>query len=170
MPHRPLINGYDFAAAGAKLRGTWAIGDFQRLRDRLASADGTIEYSAEGVHDMLGRPALRLRLNGILQLMCQRCLKALDFPVSVDTTLVLARSEGEIDSLPDDAEEPDRIVAGEAMQVGELLEDELLLAVPYAPRHERCDTQGKPRTGGASSPFSELKSMLGTGGARQRKT
>lgn len=169
MPHRPVIDGYDFAAAGATLRGTWAIGDFPRLRDKLASSAGTIDYEVEGVQDELGRAALRVTLKGTLRLACQRCLEPLDFAVSIDTTLVLAHSEAEIEALPDDASEPERIVGGEEMVVGELLEDELLLAVPYAPRHERCEAQGSLATGGAGSPFADLRSLLGAAGARRRR-
>jgi len=169
MPHRPVIDGYDFAVAGATLRGTWAVGDFPRLRDKLASSSGTIDYKVEGVHDGLGRAALRVTMHGTLQLMCQRCLEPLVFAVSVDSTLVLARSEAEIEALPDDANEPERIVGGKEMPVGELLEDELLLAVPYAPRHERCEAQGSLATDGAGSPFADLRSLLGAAGARRRR-
>jgi uncharacterized protein len=169
MPHRPVIDGYDFAAAGATLRGTWAVGDFPRLRDKVASSAGMIDYKVEGVHDELGRAALRVTINGTLQLTCQRCLEPLDFAVRVDTTLVLARSEAEIEALPDDASEPERVVAGKEMPVGEMLEDELLLAVPYAPRHERCEALGKSATEGADSPFADLKSLLGAAGTRRQR-
>ena len=63
--------------------------------------------------------------------------------------------------------EPERVVAGKDMPVGEMLEDELLLAVPYAPRHERCEALGKSATEGADSPFADLKSLLGAAGARR---
>jgi uncharacterized protein len=169
MPHRPLIDGYDFAATGATLRGTWAIADFPRLRDKLASETGMIDYSVEGVRDALGRAALRLRMAGALRLTCQRCLGQLDFPLDVDTTLVLAHSESEIEALPDDVGQPERIVASKEMRIVEMLEDELLLAVPYAPRHECCEVQGSLGDGGASSPFADIKSLLGAGGARRRK-
>ena len=169
MPHRPVIDGYDFAAAGATLRGTWAVEDFPRLRDKLATSIGAIDYKVEGVHDELGRAALRVTMDGRLRLTCQRCLEPLDFAVRVDATLVLARSEAEIEVLADDASEPERIVGGKEMSVGELLEDELLLAVPYAPRHERCEAQGSLATGGAGSPFADLRSLLGAAGARRRR-
>ncbi|HXZ50841.1 MAG TPA: YceD family protein [Burkholderiales bacterium] len=169
MPHRPVIDGYDFATAGATLRGTWAIGDFPRLRDKLASSTGAIDYKVEGVRDDLGRAALRVTIEGALRLTCQRCLEPLDFAVSVDTTLVLAHTEAEMEALPDDASEPERIVGGKEMPVGELLEDELLLAVPYAPRHERCEARGSLATGGAGSPFADLKGLLGAAGTRRRR-
>ncbi len=169
MSHRPVIDGYDFAATGATLRGTWEIGDFPRLRDKLATDAGLIDYSLEGVHDALGRAALRLRMAGALRLTCQRCLGPLDFAVELDTTLVLAHSESEIEALPDDVQQPERIVASKEMRIGEMLEDELLLAVPYAPRHERCEVRGSLGGGGTRSPFADIKSRLGAGCARRRK-
>jgi ribosomal protein L32 len=59
----------------------------------------------------------------------------------VDATrlLVLAATQAEIDAEPADAHAPDRVVAAKEMAVRELVEDELILALPYAPRHEDCE-------------------------------
>ena len=160
MSHQPLIDGFEFAAAGAIQQGVWAVGDFPRLRDMLASDAGEIRYEIEGVHDARGRPALRVKVRGVLQLRCQRCLEPMRFEVDSDEILVLAATQAEIDAEPADAQSPDRVVASEEMHVRDLLEDELILAMPYAPRHEGCevgaDAQGDERI----SPFAGLRGML----------
>ena len=162
MPHRPVIDGYDFAASRACLSGVWPIGDFARLSPLLSSQAGTVEYSLEGMPDAKDGPALHLRIRGVLQLGCQRCLAPLEFPLRIHAVLVLARSQAEIDALPVEAEGPDWMVASKAMEVHELLEDELLLAVPYAPRHEHCAAQARAGAGSPASPFANLRGMLGT--------
>jgi uncharacterized protein len=164
MPHQqPVIDGFEFASAGASREGDWPLGDFPRLRDLLASDAGEVHYSVEGVRDERGRPGLRVRVDGTLPLRCQRCLEALPFAVQTDETLVLAGSQAEIDAEPADANAADRVVAGKEMPVRDLIEDELILAVPYAPRHEACLAQGpaleQPQDE-KISPFAGLRGLM----------
>lgn len=160
MSHQPVIDGFEFAAAGAMQQGVWPVRDFPRLRDMLASDAGDVRYAIEGVCDARGRPALRVKVSGALQLRCQRCLEALVFEVDTDETLVLAATQAEIDAEPADARAPDPVLAGEEMPVRDLLEDELILALPYAPRHERCAGAAEPRVDERISPFAGLRGML----------
>ena len=91
MPHQqPVIDGFEFASAGASKQGVWPLGDFPRLRDVLASDAGEVAYELEGVRDGRDRPSLRVRVRGALQLRCQRCLEAMPFQADTDETLVLA--------------------------------------------------------------------------------
>ncbi len=166
MSHQPVIDGFDFAAAGATLRGTLPVGDLARLRDVLASTSGALGYAVTGMRDEQERPALHVRIDGTLRLVCQRCLGALEYPVSVDSVLVLAASQRDIDREPVEVQGPDRIVGSREMRVPELLEDELLLAVPIVPKHERCAARSETKDVERRSPFEELRGMLG---AKRRK-
>ncbi|MDA8108162.1 MAG: DUF177 domain-containing protein [Betaproteobacteria bacterium] len=173
MPHQPVIDALEFARAGASLRGTCPVAEFPRVRDELFADSGALEYELHGERDAQGRPALRLRVRGALQLVCQRCLGAVELPVDIDATLVLAASQGEIDGEPLTVESPDRVLAGKSLPVRELIEDELLLAVPYAPRHTQCELRGPAGREARQSPFVKLGALLGdreTGhGKRGRK-
>jgi uncharacterized protein len=160
MPHQPTIDGFEFASAGATQQGVWPLKDFARLRDVLASDAGEVAYEISGVHDERGRPGLRLKVSGTLMLRCQRCLEAMAFEVKTDETLVLASTLAEIHDEPADANAPDRVVAGKEMAVRELIEDELILALPYAPRHDSC-TAG--RAGDREEkilPFAGLRGLM----------
>ena len=160
MPQpQPVIDGFEFASAGASLRGALPIRDFPRLHDLLAGHDGEVAYEVEGVRDARGRPALRLMLRGKLALRCQRCLDALAFEVRADEVLVLAGTQAEIDAEPADAHAADRVVAAKEMPVRELVEDELILALPYAPRHEGCEATPTEREV-TTSPFAGLRGMM----------
>lgn len=160
MPHQPVIDGFEFASAGATQEGVWPLSDFQRLRDMLASEEGEVAYRLQGTRDELGRPALRLQVEGTLQLRCQRCLEPLRFEVKAQDLLVLAATLSEIHAEPADANAPDRIVAGKEMPVRDLVEDELILALPYAPRHESCAPRAAEQDQAGGSPFASLRGLM----------
>ena len=46
------------------------------------------------------------------------------------------------------------------MPVRELIEDEVILAVPYAPRHESCSARPSQDADGKTSPFAGLRGLL----------
>ena len=160
MPHQPVIDGFEFASAGAIQQGVWPLKDFQRLRDMLASEAGEVTYRVQGTRDERGRPALQVKVEGTLQLRCQRCLEPLPFEVKVEDLLVLAATLSEIHAEPADAYAPDRIVAGKEMPVRELIEDELILALPYAPRHGGCAPGAAAREERGNSPFASLRGLM----------
>jgi len=168
MSHQPVIDGLEFARARSRLKGAWPVAEFPRLRDVLRSDAGSLSYELQGEPEMQGRPALRLRVEGALQLNCQRCLGALEFPVRIDVVLRLALSQEEADAEPLDADGPDCIVAGREMAVRAMVEDEVLLAIPIAPRHGSCADGERMEAGDATDaraakqmPFAGLRGLIG---------
>ena len=160
MPRQPVIDGLEFAKCGSTLQGAWPIAGLSRLVDALRADDGTLQYELQGMPQEQGYPALRLRVGGILQLVCQRCMGALEFPLHIDVSLQLAATQAALDAEPLDAEGPERIVAGREMQVRDLVEDEVLLAIPLAPRHEACAGR-QARVGSVErSPFAGLRGLV----------
>jgi uncharacterized protein len=166
MSHQPVIDGLEFAKAASRLQGAWPVGEFLRLRDALRSSEGTVRYELQGVPQEQGRPALHLKVQGELHLTCQRCLAALEFPLRVETSLRLAATQAEVDAEPLEADGPECIVAGKEMAVQALVEDEVLLAIPIAPRHEHCaagaklaaESQGAARA--RQTPFAGLRGLM----------
>jgi len=162
VPRRrfPLIDGFEFAAAGATQQGAWPVGEFPRLRELLHDESGTVRYELRGAIDAHGRHSLALRVTGTLRLRCRRCLEAVEVPVRELAVLWLASSQAEIDAQPVAADGDDGVVASREMAVRDLVEDELLLALPYAPRHEDCSAQGSVAPEGRQRPFEGLRGML----------
>lgn len=161
MSHQPTIDGFEFAACGESRQGRWSLRELPRLQPILVDSNGQLEYDVRGTLDAQGRRALRLRLRGVLKFECQRCLDMMEFPVDLDAMLVLAASEAEIDADAADPTAPDRILASREMPIGALIEDELLLSIPFAPRHERCAAALGAHGAQSDSPFANLSALLG---------
>ncbi|MGA8031341.1 MAG: DUF177 domain-containing protein [Casimicrobiaceae bacterium] len=105
-----------------------------RVADVLAEGPASIEWRIAGVADAMGRPALDVGLSGTVTLNCQRCLADFEWPIEQRTELLLARTEDELAAL--DAESGSEVVlAGSPIDPLGLVEDELVLALPFAPRH-----------------------------------
>ena len=164
MSHQPVIDGLEFARTGSRLHGAWPVAGFSRLRDVLRTDEGTLQYELLGVAQERGYPALRLRIGGALQLVCQRCLGTLEFPLHIDVSVQLAATQAEVDAEPLEAAGPERIVASREMPVRDLVEDELLLAIPLAPRHDHCagrEAQAERGSREEKSPFADLRGLVG---------
>jgi uncharacterized protein len=105
---------------------------------------------------------LRGSIQGTLTLVCQRCLKGLDFPVDIRFCLGIVSSEAEIDRLPGGYEP--LLVSGEPLRTLEVVEDEVLLAIPAVPVHDQ-DAGGcrmayqNPAQPERESPFAILKNL-----------
>jgi uncharacterized protein len=90
---------------------------------------------------------LRIGLRGSVTLECQRCLDDFAWLVDVTTEVLLARDDAELAAL--DADSSLEVVLAEGpLDPLALVEDELVLALPFAPRHpdEACDSTTTRRT------------------------
>jgi uncharacterized protein len=160
MSPQPYIDGFEFAASADRRSGRWPLHALPRLRASLADDSGELRYELRGTRDALGRQALRLKVDGVLTLSCQRCLETMAYPIEIDAILVLAASQAEIDGDADDLEAPDRVLASREMPIGDLIEEEVLLAMPFAPRHERCGARQRDVGERRASPFAGLSELL----------
>ncbi len=116
------------------LAGVVDVAQLSRLDDRVADGPGSVAWRIDGATDGSGRPALAISLEGHVPLECQRCLAVFEAPVAQRTLTLLARSEAEADSLDADSED-EVLVADHPIDPLVLVEDELLLCLPYAPMH-----------------------------------
>lgn len=124
------------AARNRELRGTLPVAGFHRLAAWLPRTDGTLCFTLDFGRDEHGRARLAGHVSGGLELICERCLAAYTLALDHAFTLVLVTSEAEAETLP---EEVDAVVIGESrsMQTADLVEDEIILALPLVPRCER---------------------------------
>ena len=132
MPAQTVIDSLEFARTGQFLSGSLPIGSLARLKDRLHDEQGEVRFELRGAQDARGRPVLILDIGGLLHLQCQRCLGMLEYPLRVSNTLLLTGAG----AAEPEEEEAESIEASGELDVGGLVEDEIILSLPYSPRHE----------------------------------
>ena len=89
------------------------------------------------------RHGFAVAANGVVALTCQACGQGFDLPIDSQSTLYVAHDAAELASWED---EPFECIEGnEKTSALELVEDELLLAVPYIPRFAACEAVIVPR-------------------------
>ena len=160
-----VIDAFEYARLKEHRNGKLLLADLSRLRkETVESGSGAaIEWDLRGDADALGHARLTLRIGGIVKLTCQRCLSPLDFDVTNEAVLILAKDEDHADQI--DAllanDELDVIVGSRAMSVIELVEDEALLAIPLSVRHDICPDALVANDGSSKrpSPFAALKEL-----------
>ncbi|MCL2871853.1 MAG: DUF177 domain-containing protein [Betaproteobacteria bacterium] len=135
----PRIDVFRFIEAGDVCSGEAPIARLTRLLDRLPESmnpaeAGALAWRLRGLHEA-GRPALEVTVEGTFPLVCQRCLRLLKWPVAQRTVVLVARSPEALVALDDEAEQ-EVILGSKTLDVLELIEDELLLSLPFAPMHE----------------------------------
>ncbi|MBI3903967.1 MAG: DUF177 domain-containing protein [Nitrosomonadales bacterium] len=157
---RHFIDSLDFAHNGRELRDEVAVAKLPRLQDMLASPTGNIDYVVRGLQGKDGRPMLELEMNGSCQLRCQRCLGSLDYPIELTTRLLLAPGS-ELDEFSDNESELDSIAADKHLDVLDMVEEELLLTLPFAPKHPEgaCAAVAEGLNRPEGNPFAALAGL-----------
>lgn len=162
MPKRFVIaDVIDFARNAGRHHGKIPVSEFERLRDYLVDRGGELAYTLEGALDESARPVVRMVVQGLLSLRCQRCLEAIGRKLELRSVLLLARDETELCRLNED-EALDVILAEPDLEILKLIEDEIILDLPASPRHAEGTCTIGGRDGGRmdrSSPFLALSQL-----------
>lgn len=147
--------------------GELALSSFERLRELLVDDAGVLQIE---LHAEKSRGAKRLqgKVDGMLALSCQRCDARIDWPVQIDIDLRLVETEEEEQAVLHEADP--YLVQDDRLPLREIVEDEILLALPMLPRCESCENvvQASPQPKAEDeavrrevNPFAALKERLG---------
>lgn len=131
------FDAFKLAARASSVSGSLDARRLPNVADSLAPGDDPvpIAWTVEGRRSAEGRPAISIDIEGDVPLVCQRCLARMAWPVSQGTEVLLAHDEDELATL--DAEtDGEVILADRPLDAATLVEDELVLTLPFAPRHE----------------------------------
>ena len=137
LPHE--IDPFRLVESRAELQGTVPLKQFKRLRPLLVDDSGAISVVLNFDMDELGAPCITGTIKAELALVCQRCLERYDFPVEQQLALAWIRSEKDAEALPLRYEP--YLVETIPLILNDVIEDELLLAIPQIPMHDEseCD-------------------------------
>lgn len=112
--------------------GRVPLSAFARLAGLLADTEGDCRYEIEFDRDRSGLATMQIFVEAELPMQCQRTLERFLFPVAVRQQLGLLADESEESALPEGVE-PALVGPDGALHLLELVEDELILAVPAFP-------------------------------------
>lgn len=159
-----------FADEGAELSSEDRLAGYPRLlaETEAGARERAVHWHAQGelrnpdhVHPEIW---LHLQADAALPLVCQRCLQPVDVALTVDRDFRFVPDEATAAAEDDEAEE-DLLALSRAFDLMELVEDELLMEVPLAPRHEVCpepvkmsaeDPDFAAASGAKENPFAVL--------------
>jgi uncharacterized protein len=80
-----------------------------------------------------------MKVQATFPMECQRCLTPVDVPLAVERSFRFVADEATAEALDDESEE-DLLALSREFDLRELIEDELLMALPVVPRHDECPT------------------------------
>jgi uncharacterized protein len=128
------------------------------------------EFEASFAHDRQGLVTIRVKVKTALPLQCQRSLNTYFEPVDRNSVLAVIEDVGEQESVPEHYEPI--LVEDRRLALSDLVEEELLLAIPQVPRDPEAGEQDLPgdvtlsassdeKTEPTHRPFEGLADLLG---------
>lgn len=150
-------------AARRSFEGKVPLAALRRLDGLLTDAEGEVTFALQFDRDAFQVPYVELKIDVALPLECQRSLQRFLFPVSMVQKLGLIRDEADEAALPEDVEA--LLVPEDGMlRTLDLIEDELVLAVPAVPMNPELpavelDVSPRQEELAQASPFAALASL-----------
>ncbi|MEW6467195.1 MAG: YceD family protein [Pseudomonadota bacterium] len=145
---------------GITLKGEVQVAELLRLRDTVLQ-DAPVRFSFSFGKSDEGLAVVTGKVRGTVELTCQRCLEPVPIEVDADVALGVVDSEVEAKRLPPDL---DPLVLGEdPVRLVDLIEDEVLLALPVVPMHAHpCVPAHREHEGveKADNPFAALRGLV----------
>ena len=160
------IDAFAFARLGKHAQGAIALARLARVADGLPEQPlgeaGLVTWSVQGEEGkaglLMGQPLLRLHVQARPVVICQRCNAPFAYPVDSEVLLQLVKSEDELDDDyavaghgddEDDEDDegvgrdsaahlPEKVVGSHHFDLLAQIEDELILSIPYVPKHDVC--------------------------------
>jgi len=148
-----------FCHDNTKLSGSLMALDLPRLAaEVLPHSDFVVDWTAEGVSPDF----MDLSLKSTVQMTCQRCLTALPEQIDVSYRFKFALDEATAQAEDEQTDDVDMLVHARQFDLLELIEDEMLMALPFVSLHETCPDAGAlaflPKEE-KQNPFAILKTM-----------
>lgn len=160
-----VLDAWRMVAARRSFEGRLPLASMGRLKDGLVDTEGEVAYVLEFDRDTLQVPYVELRIDAALPLECQRGLHRFLHPVKLVQRLGLIRDEADEAALPP-GYEPLLVPEDGELRPAELIEDELILAVPLVPVDPNSETVERDwapqeEEKAQASPFAALAALKG---------
>lgn len=158
------VDAWRMVQARRSFQGSLPLASLPRLRGSLGDTDGAVDFDLEFGKDALGVAHLHVRAEAVLLLTCQRTLEIFRLSVHVDARLGLIAQEADEAALPGGYEP--LLTTDGAVHLADVVEDELILALPVVPVKPGAEYQEPAFAGamqdetlGPEKPFAVLQSL-----------
>jgi uncharacterized protein len=160
------IDPRKLALQGITLEGEFSAKDLPRLSASVEAVNSSLSATLGFSRDQSGQPLVKGEAKISVDVICQRCLDPMSIEIKAAIALQVIWSEDRIANVSPDYEP--WIVVDKIADLGVVLEDELLLALPIVNYHNLGECTGsavvsKATTNDeeavADSPFSILKQL-----------
>jgi uncharacterized protein len=137
------------------------IEEFPRLEDCLATRELDLHYTVTARLDKQRRKVVSCIIEGFVFLTCQTSLEAFRHELKIDERLVLVEHESSLPPIEEESDAEDYLVADGPVDVLDLVEDAILLALPMIPRKPGIGDEAMSIRDEAAgrSPFAALASL-----------
>lgn len=138
------VDTNEVTRVGLEVAGQTEVARFVRLiSDLPPQPDSVISWSIKGSTDIHRQRFLDLHVQGNVTLECQRCMDTMVWPIDSHSQVQVVQTQEALDVIseqePDDLDDkPDCIMGSPRLDVLELVEDELILSLPYVSKHDVC--------------------------------
>jgi uncharacterized protein len=122
------------------LDGMLEVGKLARLKSLLHTDAGSVSATLRFGQRSDGWVAVELRYKAAMELVCQRCLEPYRHEIDESANVVVA-DEGSMPATTPAGFEPFELREGR-LQPAQLIEDELIVAMPLVPKHVRVEDCG----------------------------
>jgi uncharacterized protein len=126
-------------AREATYAGLLPVSRLERLSAAISGVADDLDVSLKIRRDANRAPKLEGAIQGALPMVCQRCLRTFAWPLDIKLDLRLVFNEEEENRVLKDAEP--FLVSDDTLMFHAIVEEEVLLALPYAPRCEQADCE-----------------------------
>ena len=158
------LDALRFARQGRVVSGQVELADLDRLGGLLVETSGRAGVELRFSRDSGRRIIVSGVVTATVTLVCQRCLERMSLDLTAHVHAAVIAAEDEADALPADL---DPLICPEGeVRLIELVQDELILALPVIARHENdphCVPLTPDQPGGDGSrrdnPFAVLSSL-----------
>ena len=163
-----VLDAWRSVAARHRIEGRVPLASLPRLRDGLLDPDGEVRFALDFDRDALQLPCVVLEAEAELPLQCQRSLQRFLLPVKIEQRLGLIRDEADEAALPEGYEAL-LVPADGRLHPLDLVEDELILALPVVPVRPGSepvegDTPQEAEAPRQDNPFAALSAWKKSGG------
>lgn len=149
------VDAWRMVSARRIFAGCISLASMPRLAGFLADVTGECEYEIVFDRAAQGQAFVDLKLDGRLPLSCQRTLDRFELPVVIHQQLGLIRAESEEAALPEGFE-PVLVPDDGVLRLRDLIEDELILAIPLVPMRDDDPPGDAPVWQDAEAPADEV--------------